>query len=110
MQRAEVTVEVCYVAEESGDSSKKQRTTIKKRSPRSKPKRKKAKQVDSDCETLASEWEEEEDELNAPQSLEEDDQNLAQVRKRSAEDTSPGANSANGPAAKRLRMNLPEIG
>ena len=110
MQRAEVTVEVCYVAEESGDRSKKQRTTIKKRSPRSKPKRKKAKQVDSDCETLASEWEEEEDELKASQSLEEEDQNLAPVRKRSAEDTSPSSNSANGPAAKRLRMNLPEIG
>jgi hypothetical protein len=110
MQRAEVIVEVCHVAEESGEPCKKQRTTIKKRSPRSKPKRKKAKQVDSDWETPESEWEEE-DELNASQYLQEDDLNLALVRKRPAEDTSPGgANSENGPAAKRLRTDLPEMG
>ncbi|KAI9446590.1 VRR-NUC domain-containing protein [Lactarius indigo] len=108
MQRAEVTVEVCHVAE-LGEPSKKQRTTIKKRSTRPKPKRKKAKQVDSDWETLASECEEE-DELDASQYLQEDDLSLALVRKRSAEDTSPCIDSENGPAAKRLRTDLPEIG
>ena len=107
MQRAEVTVEVCHVVEKSGEPPKKQRTTIKKRSLRSKPKWKKAKQVDSDWETPVSEWEEE-DELNASQYLQEDD--LVLVRKRPAEDTSPGgANSENRPAAKRLRTDLPEI-
>ena len=108
MQRAEVTVEVCYV-EELGEPSKKQRTTIKKRSMRSKAKRKKAKLVDSDWETPASEWEEE-DELDASQTLQEDDLNLALVRKRSAEDTSPGVDSENRPAVKRLRTEMPEIG
>ncbi len=110
MQRAEVTVEVCYV-EELGEPSKKQRTTIKKRStrPRPKPKRKKAKQEDSDWEIPTSEWEEE-DELDASQNLQEDDLTLTLVRKRSAEDTSPCINSENGPAAKRLRTDHPEIG
>ena len=107
MQRAEVTVEVCYV-EELGEPSKKQRTTIKKRSTRSKAKRKKAKPVDSDWETPASEWEE--DELDASQTLQEDDLNLALVRKRSAEDTSPGVDSKNRPAVKRLRTEVPGIG
>lgn len=110
MQRAEVTVEVCHVVEESGEPSKKRRTTIGKRSRRSKPKLKKAKQVDSDWETPTSEWEEEEDELNASQYLQEDNLNPALVKKRSAEDTLPGTNSENGPAAKRLRTDLPEIG
>ncbi|KAI9466069.1 VRR-NUC domain-containing protein [Lactarius psammicola] len=110
MQRAEVTVEVCYV-EELGEPSKKQRTTIKKRPTRSKPKPnwKKAKQVDSDWETPTSEWEEE-DELDASQNLQEDDLTLALVKKRSAEDNSPGIDSENGPAAKRLRTDHPEIG
>lgn len=108
MQRAEVTVEVCYV-EELGEPSKKQRTKIKKRSTRSKPKRKKAKLVDSDWETPASEWEED-DELDASQYLQEDDLNLALVRKRSAEDTSLDINSENRHAVKRLRTERPEIG
>ncbi|KAH9060002.1 VRR-NUC domain-containing protein [Lactarius vividus] len=108
MQRAEVTVEVCHVAE-LDEPSKKQRTTIKKRSTRPKPKRKKAKQMDSDWETPTSECEEE-DELDASQNLQEDDLNLALVRKRSAEDTSPYIDSENRPAAKRLRTDLPEIG
>jgi len=108
MQRAEVTVEVCYV-EELGEPSKKRRSTIKKRSARSKPKRKKAKLVESDWETPASEWEED-DELDASQHLQEDDLNLALVRKRSAEDPSPDINSENRPAVKRLRTELPEIG
>ncbi|KAH9001406.1 hypothetical protein EDB92DRAFT_1964438 [Lactarius akahatsu] len=106
--RAEVTVEVCHVAE-LGEPSKKQRTTIKKRSTRPKPKRKKAKQMDSDWETPASECDEE-DELDASQNLQEDDMNLALVRKRSAEDSSPCIDSENRPAAKRLRTDLPEIG
>lgn len=113
MQRAEVTVEVCYV-EELGEPSKNQRTMIKKRSTRSKPKRKQIKQVDSnsDWETPVSEWEED-DELDASQTLQEDDLNLDQldlVRKRSAEDTSPGIDLEKRPAAKRLRTELPEIG
>ena len=113
IQRAEVTVEVCYV-EELGEPSKNQRTMIKKRSTRSKPKRKQIKQVDSnsDWETPVSEWEED-DELDASQTLQEDDLNLDQldlVRKRSAEDTSPGIDLEKRPAAKRLRTELPEIG
>lgn len=105
MQRAEVTVEVCHVGELGEQLSKKQRTTIKKGSTRPKPKRKKAKQDDSDWETPVSEWEVE-DELDASQSPQEDELQVVLVRKRSAEDTSPGI----GPAAKRLRTDLPEIG
>ncbi len=101
MQRAEVTVEVCHVVEELGESSKKQRTTIKKWSTRSKPKLKKAKRVDSDWEKPVSEWEE--DELNASQYLHKDDLNFALIRKRSAEAISPSVKSENGPVVKRLR-------
>jgi hypothetical protein len=108
MQRAEVTVEVCYV-EELGESSKNQRTMTKKRPMRSKPKRKKVKLEDSDWETPVSEWEED-DELDASQNLQEGDLNLDLVRKRSAEDTWPGTDLEKRPAAKRLRTELPEIG
>jgi Fanconi-associated nuclease 1 len=107
MQRAEVTVEVCYV-EELGEPSKNQRKAIKKRSTRSKPKRK-VKLVDSDWETPVSEWEDD-DELDASQNLQEDDLTLDPVRKRSAEDTLPGIDLEKRPAAKRLRTELPEIG
>ena len=108
MQRAEVTVEVCYV-EELGEPSKNQRTMIKKRSTRSKPKRRQVEQVDSDWETPVSEWEQD-DELDASQTLQEDDLDLDLVRKRSAEDTSPSIDLEKRPAAKRMRTELSKIG
>ena len=108
MQRAEVTVEVCYV-EELGEHSKNQRTMIKKRSTRSKPKQRQVEQVDSDWETPVSEWEQD-DELDASQTLQEDDLDLDLVRKRSAEDTSPNIDLEKRPAAKRMRTELSKIG
>jgi hypothetical protein len=103
MLRAKVDVEVCHV-EEQGKSTKKRQNKGKKRARRKKP-----KPVDSDWETeTVMSGSEDEDELDASQYLQGDDPGFTLIRKRSAEDTLPGTELGNKPAAKRSRTSVHE--
>jgi hypothetical protein len=106
MQRAEVSVEVCYVEEE--DSEGKRTTTKKKRPKKSHATKKTRKPAESDWETPVSEWEDE-DELNASQYLQAGDVDLTPVRKRSVNESLAGIDVGNEPAAKRLRTSGYEV-
>jgi hypothetical protein len=102
MQRAEVSVEVCYVEEQGKSSEKKKTTSKKKRSKKSQTTKKRQDLVVSDWETPVSEWEDE-DELNASQYLQGSDVDPTLVRKRRVEETSPGIEIGNEPTTKRPR-------
>ncbi|KAI9460027.1 VRR-NUC domain-containing protein [Russula earlei] len=93
MQRAEVSVEVCHVAELG---TKRQITGNGKK--KSRAARRKPKPVDREAETVISVWEEE-DELDASQYLQESDLDVTLAKKRSADETLPRE-----PVAKRLAI------
>ena len=107
MQRAEVNVEVCHVAEHD-ESNERRQAKGKGRPKKPKARRKKPKPIDfdwgTDSEIMVSGWEDE-DELNESQYLPGDDPGLTLVRKRSA-DTSPDTELGNQPVVKRQRTSV----
>lgn len=109
MQRAEVNVEVCHVAEQD-ESNERRQAKGKGRSKKSKARRKKLKPIDfdwgTDSDITVSGWEDE-DELNESQDLPGDDPGPTLVRKRSA-DTSLDAELGNQLVVKRQRTSVYE--